>query len=429
MGWSLPPELSVLQTVIGWPPLAVDSVNFRLKENGFRFRGDPSPSSELGDLWDLTGAPAEARLAYNEALVHRQGYWTVGGSGRDDVPLVRAESRADLWADIERATGDVKGAVRPWTDEDDQEGVTIYLPDSTHIYGKGRGGNWVELDRIEHGLGVVPVVPIVHGARVRKRGGASLMSRVVGLTDACARTLTNLGGAQELLAVPQRYILGVKAGEVTKPDGSKVTPAEMYMGRFLAFSNEHAQMGQFSAADLRNFTEVVNLYAKMASSVTGLPPDYLGYSDANPTAADAIYASRERLVTNVEEIHTPFGESNTRLMDILVRWTGLDDDPDPIECVWQNPATPTFAARADAVTKLYAGGLIPREAAWDELGYSPETQVRYAALLSDDPLERYVAQNGGATGAAIPGSSGAQAVPGPDLGQPATGGPVGAVGV
>lgn len=425
MGWSLPPEMSVLQTVVGWPSLAVDSHAVRVQEDGFRFRGQAKSSEAVADLWHASRARAEAPLMYAEAMVHRRAYWTIGGRPGSDVPIVRAESRLDLWADVDPRTGDVLGAVRPFR-EDDQDHVAIMLPNFTSYQRKDHG-RWVEYDRITHDLGDVPVVPVVHGATVRRRDGASLMQRVVSLTDACARTLTNLGGAQELLSVPQRYISGVKSAEITKADGSPVSPAELYLGRFLAFSNPEVKLGQLSAADLRNFTEVVNLYSKLTSSVTGLPPDYLGYSDANPTAADAIVASRERMVTNVESIHQPFGDANERLATLLLRWTGEDDDPDPLECIWRDPATPTFAARADAAVKLYSAGLLPREAAWDVLGINPDEQRRWAALLSEDPLERYVgAQLGGMRDGSA--DNGAPAGTGQDLGDAVPGGPRGTNG-
>jgi hypothetical protein len=437
MGWSLPPEMAVLQTVVNWPALAVDALNFRLRENGFRFRGDPNPSEELGDIWVSAKCPAEARLVRNEALVHARGYWTVGGPGEragrgGDIPVIRAESRADLWADVDPRTGDVRAAVRPYRPVElgEREALTVYLPDATHWFEKAAGG-WAEVDRQEHRLGVVPVIPMVHGATVRRRGGRTRMANVVSLTDACARSLTNLQGAQELLAVPQRYVLGAKQSDFTSADGTPKTPWEIYLGRFLALGSKDAQMGQLAAADLRNFTEVINLYAKLVAGVSGLPPDYLGYSDANPASADAIYASRERIVTDAEDTQVPLGDGNERLMDVVLRWTGLDPDPEPIECIWEDPATPTFAAKADGVTKLYAAGLIPREAAWDKLGYSPDTQRRYAALLSEDPLERYMAgastPTGGTNGAV--GGGGAPAGAGPDLGDAAAGGDAGAARV
>lgn len=43
-----------------------------------------------------------------------------------------------------------------------------------------------------------------------------------------------------------------------------------------------------------------------------------------------------------------------------------------MESIWTDPSTPTYAAKADAATKLYAGGLgvIPKERARIDMGYT-----------------------------------------------------------
>ena len=43
-----------------------------------------------------------------------------------------------------------------------------------------------------------------------------------------------------------------------------------------------------------------------------------------------------------------------------------------METVWRDPSTPTYAAKADAATKLFGAGqgVIPRERARIDMGYS-----------------------------------------------------------
>lgn len=61
------------------------------------------------------------------------------------------------------------------------------------------------------------------------------------------------------------------------------------------------------------------------------------------------------------------------------------------------PGTPTVAQRADAVTKLYsvqdpAGRpLLPREMAWEELGWSPDKIKRATSLLRREEEESLAA--------------------------------------
>ena len=47
-------------------------------------------------------------------------------------------------------------------------------------------------------------------------------------------------------------------------------------------------------------------------------------------------------------------------------------DMQRMETIWRDPSTPTYAAKADAATKLYGNGtgVIPRERARIDMGYS-----------------------------------------------------------
>lgn len=412
LGWSLPPEMAVLQVVVNWCALAVDSLAQRLKVSGFRIAGEDSASDVLWDLWRVARMPAEARVAQVEALMHARGYLTVSPHPSRPVPIIRSESRRDLWTDIDPATDEVRVAVRRIepTVEDPTAArqCVIYMPDFTS-YQRVEKGKWIEENRIEHNLGVVPVIPMTYRATTMGRAGASRMRDVANLTDACCRTLTNMGGAQELLAVPQRYVFGAKAEDFKDPQtGAQLPKWQAYLGRFLALGDPNAKAGAFPGADLRNFTEVVNLYSKLVAGTTGLPPDYLGYSDANPASADAIYASRERLVADAEDTQIPMGDAYERAIGIALRFIDPSDQP-MIECEWEDAATPTFAAKADGGVKLFSAGIVPREAVWDTLGYSPEQQARYARLMENDPLERMIGsvEDGGPTGGgAVPGQAG-----------------------
>jgi hypothetical protein len=44
--------------------------------------------------------------------------------------------------------------------------------------------------------------------------------------------------------------------------------------------------------------------------------------------------------------------------------------------LWRDPATPTLAQAADAAVKLHAEGILPTEAVWEDLGYSPARQAK-----------------------------------------------------
>lgn len=65
------------------------------------------------------------------------------------------------------------------------------------------------------------------------------------------------------------------------------------------------------------------------------------------------------------------------------------------DALWYDAGTPTVAQRADAVTKLYSVSdtagrpLMPREMAWEELGWGPEKIARAKKLLEADETADY----------------------------------------
>jgi formylglycine-generating enzyme required for sulfatase activity len=81
--------------------------------------------------------------------------------------------------------------------------------------------------------------------------------------------------------------------------------------------------------------------------------------------------------------------------------------------VWRDPATPTYAQKADAVVKLHASGILPTEQAWEDLGYSAVQRDRMRGM-QDEALTRMTAMD-------LHQLSTAQPEPQPDV-APAAGG-------
>jgi SPP1 Gp6-like portal protein len=407
IGLSLPPEMRRLSTVVAWPALYVDALEERLDVEGFRLDDAADADSTLWQWWQSNDLDEESQLAHLDALVYGRAFVTVGAAPDDGPPVIRVESARNMAADFDPYTRRITAALRVLADDpedeprdrDDRQVTTppyaarLYLPDRTvWLERTPRGGPWAVTGEDVHQLGRPLVEMLTNRGRAGERSGASEMRDVIGLTDAACRTLTNMQGAQELLAVPQRYVLGARQEDFTNAHGNPLPAWEAYIGRFLMLANEDARAGQFPAADLRNFTEVMNLYSKLVASVTGLPPHYLGMSTDNPASADAIRSSEARLVKRAERKQRTFGGTWERVMRLAMLVEGMNPaDAAGLETVWRDAATPTVAARADAVTKLVAAGILPVEAAWDQLGYSPQYRARLRALTDTDPAVRYLA--------------------------------------
>ncbi|MFE3220250.1 phage portal protein [Streptomyces antimycoticus] len=412
IGLSLPPEMRRLSTVVNWPALYVSALEERLDVEGFRLDGAADADDRLWQWWQANDLDEESQLAHLDALVYGRAFVTVGAASDEGAPpVIRVESTRTMAADFDPYTRRITAALRLLADESEDEprdrddhhvtrppyGARLYLPDRTVSLERApRGGGWVVTGEDMHQLGRPLVEMLTNRGRAGERSGASEMRDVIALTDAACRTLTNMQGAQELLAVPQRYVLGAQAQDFQDAHGNPIPAWEAYIGRFLMLTNEDAKAGQFPAADLRNFTEVMNLYSKLVASVTGLPPHYLGMSTDNPASADAIRSSEARLVKRAERKQRAFGGTWERVMRLAMLVERMDPSAGiTMETVWRDAATPTVAARADAVTKLVAAGILPVEAAWEQLGYSPQYRARLRAMTDADPAVRYLAATDG----------------------------------
>ena len=78
-----------------------------------------------------------------------------------------------------------------------------------------------------------------------------------------------------------------------------------------------------------------------------------------------------------------------------------DESLRQMEAVWRDPATPTQAQKADAVVKLHGAGILPTEAAWEDLGYSPERRKKLREQRSSeasDPIASALLRDAGVIG-------------------------------
>lgn len=401
MGLSLPPELSRLQIVVNWPRLAVDSLEERLDIEGFRLAGENQTISRLWEWWLQSDMPAESGRFHIEMLSQGRAYITVGINEITGGPLYKGESVRDMIAECDPRTGAVTHAARFYCSQAKNAGnpdsATLYLPMSTAYYFKNDKGEWMEdtQARYDHGLGRTLVVVGTNRARLGQRWGQSEMEDVAQLTDAACRALTNLQGAQEFLAVPSRYVFGVGPEDMMDQNGNPVPKWEAYIGRLNAFSNPDVKVQQLTGADLNQFVSIVNMYARLASSVTGLSPAFLGLTTDHPVSAEALAAADNRLVKR--------SERKQRMLDPVWRQMNqlgmllIDGSVDPntfrLEAVWRDPSTPTLSSRAAAVVQLYnnGNGLLPQEAAWQELGYSPERVQELKQMEANSSVNQFLA--------------------------------------
>ncbi len=419
LGLAIPPQLQRFTVVVNWPRIAVDAVEERLDVQGFTWPDQEDADEDLWRIWQANDLDEQAQQAHLDALIYGRAYVCVGSNEADkDTPLVTVESPREVVTVRDPRTRQVRSALRLWKDEKTHENAsaTLYLPDVTVWLVWDQGG-WAEVDRDEHALGRVPVVSLLNRARTRRTCGVSEMSDVIPLTDAAARALTNAQVAQETHAVPQRGVLGASQGDFVDAEGKPVTAWETYFSTVWMLENENAKTFQFDSSDMSNFERMVNLYARLVSGVAGIPPNYLGLAADDASSADAIRSREARLVKRCERKQTVFSGAWEQVMSLAIRLRDGVWNPDAVQLVtdWGNPATPTRAQQADAAVKLVQADVIPREAAWEDLGYGPARRAKlreqYARQAEADPVADIA--RGLAAGRQLPDAAEVPAGPGP----------------
>ncbi|UWZ37501.1 phage portal protein [Dactylosporangium roseum] len=387
------------QVVIAWPMLVVDSLEERLDVEGFRLPDDDTADDDLWRVWQENNLDEASQLAHLDALVMKRAYVVVGTNEDDpDTPLVTCESPLEVYADIDPRNRNVRAALRRYQSagsyaRETEYLATLYLPDKTiHYERSGPSGQYDEVDRDQHNLGVAPVTPLVNRSRLADWCGRSELAPILPLAHAANKIATDMMVGAEFVALPLRGIFGIGPADLEDEGGHRMTALQAILGRLLTIPGDDQTGGQarefeFTSADLTNFHDTLNQLARLAASIAGLPAHYVGLNTENPPSADAIRSSEIRLIKRAERKQRPFGGTWERTNRIVRRFQTGEWDPAlrRLETIWRDPSTPTVAQKADAAVKLYnlPAPIVPLEMTREKLGF---TSAERARMRQEDAL-------------------------------------------
>lgn len=374
------------QVVINWPELVVDCLDERLDVEGFRVSGQTAADTDLAEIWQSNDLDEWSQQGHIEALVMRRAFTIVGTRDEGDqvdLPVVTVESPLEMQAEFDPRTRQIIAAAKWWEEKDDEERneqhATLYLPDDT-IWWVRRDGVWIpdpDREQDHHELGTPPVSLLANRPRLRCPGGKSELASILPISNAANKIATDMMVSAEFHAMPRRWALGFGAEDFTDEQGRKMSIWSKVAGRIWASSktrNEGAEVGQFPEANLQNFHHTLDKLGQIVAALGALPPQYLGFTTANPASADAIRSSEARLVKRAERRQRGFGGGWERTMRIADRIHTGEWRPDlrRLETLWRNASTPTEAQAADAAVKKYQAGITPLRQTREDLRYTPE---------------------------------------------------------
>lgn len=407
LGIAIPPQLSHLRTVIGWPGVVVDALDERLDVEGFRYGGATGSAADMDlwqDIWQPNNLDEESSLGNLDALVFGRSFVSVGAPDAvGDPPVIAVESPRHMAADFDPRTRQITAAFRLFGTFRQRFG-TLYLPNQTIAVQQAPGG-WIVTDRDEHNLGQVPVVQLTNRSRTADRDGVSeITSAVASITDAACRTALGMEVAREFFAAPQRYILGASEDAFMNADGTPKNAWETYLGRVLALEGtdngsggvQLPSVGTFATGDPATFTAVLDAYATILASITGLPSDYLGIQTTLPASADAIRMGTDRLIQKVRRKQRAFGGAweNVMRLALLIQQGEIPPEAQSLETIWRNPEIPTVLSTTQAIGQQVSSGIVPptSDVVLEKLGYSAVEIVQLAADREKDAGDQFLAQ-------------------------------------
>ena len=229
-------------------------------------------------------------------------------------------------------------------------------------------------------LGVVPMVELPNRSRLAK-DPVSEIHNVIPLQNAVNVIWSHLITASDFAAFPQRVVLGQEvprepivnnAGEIVGHKAADLT--RFALDRLVWLENPEASIGSWQAADLENYTKVIETAVGHIAAQTRTPQHYLVGKMAN-LSAEALKAAETGLVSTVREKQLYLGEAireMCRLIALVQDDKAKADELRTAQVVWKDPETRSDAELADSLGKLATMLHVPDKILWRKYGFTDD---------------------------------------------------------
>lgn len=404
LGIAIPPHLTDVETVVGWPAKAVDSMARRTMLEGFTLSdgGDPADLG-LDALWEANRMFAVTSQAHTSSLIHSTSFvFVTAGDVAAGEPGALITARSAEWAtgvwDARRGALSAALSIHSVGTDGQVDHMALYTPNRVVVMRRD-GKRW-DLRQIGHDLGV-PVEQLPYRQTLDRPFGSSRISRpVMALTDSAVRTLLRTEVSAEFFNAPRAYALGADDGAFMDKDGNPLSGWQVMLGRLLALSRDEdgnlPQVGQFAQQSMEPNIAQLRMLAQSFSAETSLPLRSLGVVGDNPESAEAIREANEELSLEIQ--HWENGSLSPAWRRVATNaLRTVDDTPAAraayagLRPLWRDQEAATKAARADAFMKN--ASVIPGLASTD-VGLE-------LAGLTRDQIARYKSEVRRTQGAAV----------------------------
>ena len=365
LGIAIPPEVARrLRTRVDWPRKAVLALANRSTFDGFT-SDDAETEAELGRISAANDLRALYRRNVVGELKHCCSFWTVtdAGGGSPVVSAYPATAAAAVWDDSLKAirAGIVVAESRPVPGGSARLPSVLLAFTATDVITLRRDPStrllW-SASYQPHSMGrplmeAMPWEPTLE----RPFGHSRITRTVMSITDDAIRQRARMEVAAESSALPQMWLLGTAARMIN--DGNRYDASIGALNEVTKDEDgDHPSVWQSTQLQMAPHIDYLRTLAQQFSSATNVPLSELGVTTDNPSSAEAIYAAKEALVIDAQNLNAQNGIAlrNVALMALAVSRGGSfaeqRDSGVTVSVRWPDPAYPSVVAMADAMLKV-----------------------------------------------------------------------------
>jgi hypothetical protein len=203
-------------------------------------------------------------------------------------------------------------------------------------------------------------IPIIRFDR-----GYSELASIITLQDAINKTFSDMMVVGEFNAFKQRWM-------ITNADISalKNNPRSFYQIPKGASDEESTQVGEFTAADLTKFLEVMDKLANSIAVITRTPKHYFMDTGAN-ISGEALIAMESPLVKKVQKIQENFSTGWKDCARFILKQSGKQVDVTEITTIWGDIETKQPLLKAQEMESYLRMG-VPLETVLKRAGWGAD---------------------------------------------------------
>jgi hypothetical protein len=406
-------------------PAVVDSLVDRLEIIGFSSSSSSGPSSDprageqappaeedpvaraAWDFWRRNRMDVRAPEVHREALLTGDGFAIVWPDPND-------ANRAHVWpqyahqmaveydADV---AGQISRAAKLWRDQASKRlRLNLYFADRIEKYESraefqtlqpakdtppgslvvdawnNPGRDLRLVDRVDNVYGRVPVFHFPN-KRIFTYGAGGELGVVYPLQDALNKFTCDMLVAGEFAAFPQRWVTGLEVGDIDEEGRPKRPPFNYGVDKLLYTESADSAFGNFQAADLKQFLEVLENFRAEIARVSGTPLHYLFITRGDFPSGEAMKSAEARFTKKLRDRQTWFGNVWEDLVAFALQIEGQELGESPLDAIWTNASPRSEKEIAETLLMKQKLGVTQRQI-FKEMGYSDR---EIETMLAEQP--------------------------------------------